>query len=206
MREIIKSWLKKMEFITGLKQVREMSADDLKMLVDFLEAKAKEYSWMTEDRLNEIMKTGMEGGYGEFYHMNVRTLSVWCNTYHDHHKQKILVEQFPKSADPEPSEEEKEQWLEVGRQIFRDCWQDAKNGHIKDLFFWGPYHYRKFEELGLLKADHYKVDELEIKKQLRLEKGLMFGMSDVAGRKKNIVWKKFIADCISRKIDLPSYL
>lgn len=206
MRDIIKEWLRKMEFLTGLKQFREMSLDDAKTMVDFLENKVKEYSWMTEARLNEIFKNGMEGGYGEFYSMNVRTLSTWCNTYYDHHKQKIIVEQFPKGEEKQESEEEIQKWLEVGRQLFVDCWEDAKKGVVKDLFFWGPYHYKRLEEKGILIPENYQVNEKELIKQLRLERGLSMSGSDIVSRKKNLVWKMFIRDCVSKKINLPDFI
>jgi hypothetical protein len=204
MREIIKSWLQKMEFITGLKQIRELSVDDLKMLVDFLESKAKEYSWMTDARLNEIMKRGMEGGYGEFYHMNVKTLSVWCNTYYEHHKQKIMVEQFPKTSDPAQSEEEVQYWKQVARKMFLDSWEKAKTGEIRPLAEWLPSTYDKCIEAGLLNEGDYPFDENRAKKELRIEKGLGFLNSMLVSRKKESIWRRFIQDCVRMGVDLPN--
>jgi hypothetical protein len=203
MRDIIKSWLQKMEFITGLKQIREMSIDDLKVLVDYLESKVKEYNWMTESRLNEIMKFGMEGGYGDFYHMNVRTLSIWCNTYYEHHKQKILVEQFPRSSDPEPSHEEIEYWKSIARKMFLDSWEKAKQGEIRPLAEWLPSTYDKCIEAGLLDESKYPFDENRARKELRIERGLGFLHSALVSRKKESIWKRFIIDCVKNGIDLP---
>ncbi len=204
MRDVIKSWLQKMEFLTGLKQTREMSAEDLKTLVDFLESKAKEYSWMTESRLNEIMKKGMEGGYGEFYHMNVKTISIWCNSYYEHHKQKIIVEQFRKDSSPEQPEDEVEYWKKVARNMFLQSWDYAKKGDIRPLAEWLPSTYDKCIDAGLLNEADYPFDESRAKKELRIEKGLGFLHSALISKRKESIWRRFIVDCIKKGIDLPS--
>jgi hypothetical protein len=204
MRDTIKAWLQKMEFITGLKQVRELSIDDLKMLVDFLESKVKEYSWMTDSRLNEIMKRGMEGGYGDFYHMNVKTLSVWCNTYYEHHKQKIMIEQFPKESEVAQSDREVQYWKRVAREMFLDSWEKAKTGDIRPVAEWLPSTYDKCIDAGLLNEADYPFDEGRAKKELRIEKGLGFLNSMLVSRKKESIWRRFIQDCIKNGINLPN--
>lgn len=206
MREIIKDWLKKMEFLTGLKQFREMPLEDAKMMIDFLEAKVKEYSWMTESRLNQIFKAGMEGVYGDFYSMNVRTLSTWCNTFYEHHKQQILVEQFPKSEAQEQSQEEIEKWLEIGRQNFREKWEAAKKGHIDDLWLWGPNMYRKMIQAGVLKESDYPYDDEYNRKLSRFEKGFAFTDTMFASKKEDNIWKRFVKDCVKNNIDLTQYI
>lgn len=202
MREILKDWLKKMEFLTGFKQFREMPLEDARMLIDFLEEKVKEYNWMTDSRLNEIMKRGMEGSYGEFYSMNVKTLSTWCNTYYEHHRQKIIMEQAKPTEQFVASEEEVNRWLKIGRDMFCEKWDDAKRGLIQDLWYWGPHYYSKLIAEGVLREEDYPVDEDRLKKEVRLERGLSFDMSSVISRKKNIIWKRFIQDCIRKDIDL----
>lgn len=206
MREIIKDWLRKMEFLTGLKQFREMSLEDAKSMIDYLEAKVNEYSWMNESRLNHIFKAGMEGVYGEFYNMNVRTISSWCNTYYEHNKQKIILEQTKSNEAEEVSEEEKQKWLRIGRETFCERWEDAKRGVIQDLWYWGPHYYSKLVEKGVLNESDFQIDESRLVKELRLERGLQFDMSNVVSRKKNIIWKKFIQRCVLKKIDLTEHV
>ena len=216
MREIFKEWLKKLEFMTGLKQFRDISPDDARLLLDCLEEKVKEYHWMTESRLNDIMKKGMEGGfvyvdpkgvrYGEFYSINVKTITQWCSTYYENHKQLFMIENFPRSEEEEVSQEEIDRRLEVGRQIFRDCWEKAKGGEIRPLFEWIPTNYQKFIDLGLLKESDYRFDEVYESRMMRIHKGLSFTPTDLIPKRKEMIWKQFIKDMVSQKIDLPSYL
>ena len=206
MREIIKDWIKKLEFMTGLKQFKEMSPDDIKLLLDCLEQKVKEYHWMTEFRLNEIMKKGMEGHYGDFYHINVRTLATWCNTYQEHHKQLLLVENFPRQQEPEKSQEEIDYWKNKGKEMFIECWDKAKNGEIRSLAEWIPTNYQKFIDLGLLDESNYRFDESYESKMLKFEKGFGFSASMLVSKKKEMIWKQFIKDMIQKGIDLTKYL
>lgn len=206
MREILKEWLKKLEFMTGLKQFREMSIEDMKSLLDCLEEKVKEYHWMTESRLNEIMKKGMEGNYGDFYSINVRTVSQWCSLYYEHHKQLIIVENFPRESDPEKSQDEIDYWLNKGKEMFADCWERAKEGEIRPLAEWIPTNYQKFVDLGILKEENYRFDENYESRMMRIEKGLAFSAQMLIPRKKEMVWRQFIKDMISKGVDLTQYL
>lgn len=212
MREVIKSWLKKLEFMTGLKQFRvdnpndPRHIEDMKTLLDCLEEKVKEYHWMNEFRLNEIMKKGMEGGYGDFFSINVRTISQWCNMYQEHHKQLLIIENFPRDKEPEKSQEEIDFWIAKGRQMFLDKWNEAKEGYVDSLAFWGPSYYQKFIDLGLLVEENYRFDERYETKMLKAEKGFGFSPSMLVSKKKEMVWKQFVKDMVSQGVDLPSYL
>jgi hypothetical protein len=221
MREIIKNWLKKLEVMTGLKQFRVPDPvpkgynEELTALIDSLEAKINEYHWMTEHRLNEIMKRGMEGEfvyvdpkgvrYGEFYSINVKTITQWCNTYYEHHKQHILIENFPKDKDPEPSKEEIAYWTKIGNDNFRMRFEESKNGYIAPLAEWGPYFYTNLMKKGLLTEENYQVDEKAINAELRLT-GQLRDVMSFTTKKRERVWRMFIKDMIYKKINLPDLL
>ncbi len=205
MREIIKEYLRKLEFLTGLKQFREMTLEDAKMLIDILEEKVNEYAWMTEQRLKEILKTGTEGGYGDFYHINVRTIATWCNTYFEQHKQLIVMELQSKTEEKQVSEEEKNYWIKVGNDNFRERWQEAKNGQIKPLFEWGPQFYRKFVDNGMIDEGSYSFDMESEKKKLRLE-GRAVDTGVLVSRKNESVWKQFVKESIENGLNLPDHI
>jgi len=206
MREILKTWLKKLEFMTGLKQFREMSLEDAKSLIDCLEEKVKEYHWMTEARLNDIMKKGMEGGYGDFYSINVRTVSQWCSTFYEHSKQKLLIENFPREHEEKVvSEEEKQKWLEIGKENFREKFKESKDGHVAPLSEWGPYFYTNFVRDGILKEENYPVNMEQINAELRIA-GRQYEEYAASSKKTEKIWRMFIKDMISKGVDLTQYL
>lgn len=199
MREIILKHLQKMEFVCGLKQFKEYKEEDAKELLECLNKLFTSYGWMTEERVDYILHAGMRGQYGEFYHVNEKTVSVWINQYYNHHQSQIVQEvQAKNTQHREPTEEEIAQWIEIGKQIFRDNYQHAKeSGYCRDLSEWGGNWFNKFQEKGILKPWLYQVDEIEkdVRRELRLNTRYIDEVT-VGAKSKNKIWKLFILDSI----------
>ena len=153
MNEIILTHLRKMEFVCGLKQFKEYKEQDATELIEGLSKLFGSYGWMTEARVDYILHAGMRGQYGDFYHVNEKTVSVWINQYYAHHQSQIVQEvQALNNKEKEPSNEEIAYWIEVGKQIFRDNYQYAKDtGFCRDIAEWGMNWFDKFQEKGILK-------------------------------------------------------
>jgi hypothetical protein len=92
MDEMILTHLRKMEFVCGLKQFKEYKKEEANELLGCLSKLFGSYGWMTEDRVNYILHAGMRGQYGDFYHVNEKTVSVWINQYYAHHQSQIVQE------------------------------------------------------------------------------------------------------------------
>jgi hypothetical protein len=160
---------------------------------------------MTEARVDYILHAGMRGQYGDFYHVNEKTVSVWINQYYAHHQSQIVQEvQALNNKEKEPSNEEIAYWIEVGKQIFRDNYQYAKEtGYCLDISEWGMNWFNKFQEKGILKPWEFNVEEMEndVRKELRLTVRYVDETS-VGAKTKNKIWKLFILQAIRENKEL----
>jgi hypothetical protein len=205
MNEIILTHLRKMEFVCGLKQFKEYKKEEASELLSCLSKLFGSYGWMTEARVDYILHAGMRGQYGDFYHVNEKTVSVWINQYYAHHQSQIVQEvQALNNKEKEPSNEEIAYWIEVGKQIFRDNYQYAKEtGFCRDIAEWGMNWFNKFQEKGILKPWEFNVEEMEndVRKELRLTVRYVDETS-VGAKTKNKIWKLFILDAIRQNKEL----
>lgn len=204
-RDILKEYLKDMEFLTGLKQFREMNKEDVVRLIDYLEETAKTFRWMNPKRLDFILKNGMQGSYGDFYGMNVKTLTKWLSMYYEQNKHQIIIELGAMGEiETEISDQEKEYWRNIGRKRFKENWDQAKDsGFVNDLDKWGPYWYKKMVDKGVLKENLYPMKELEenAKRMLRVERKDR-NPASIKAKVDNAIWKEFISYCIQHGPDL----
>jgi hypothetical protein len=205
MNEIILTHLRKMEFVCGLKQFKEYKKEEASELLGCLSKLFGSYGWMTEARVDYILHAGMRGQYGDFYHVNEKTVSVWINQYYAHHQSQIVQEvQALNNKEKEPTSEEIAYWIEIGKQIFRDNYQHAKEtGFCRDLAEWGVNWFNKFQEKGILKPWDFNVEEMEndVRKELRLTVRYVDETS-VGAKTKNKIWKLFILQAIRENKDL----
>jgi len=205
MNEIILTHLRKMEFVCGLKQFKEYKKEEASELLGCLSKLFGSYGWMTEARVDYILHAGMRGQYGDFYHVNEKTVSVWINQYYAHHQSQIVQEvQALNNKEKEPTNEEIAYWIEVGKQIFRDNYQYAKDtGFCRDIAEWGMNWFNKFQEKGILKPWEFNVEEMEneVRKELRLTVRYVDETS-VGAKTKNKIWKLFILQAIRENKDL----
>ena len=206
MKEIIVRHLKKMEFVCGLKQFKEYKEDEAIELITCLHDLFKKFGWMTEERVDYILQAGMRGQYGDFYHVNEKTVNGWINQYYMHHQSQIVMEvQNANNKERELSEEEKMHWIEIGKQTFRENYQHAKEtGSCRHLAEWGVYWFNRFQEKGILKPWLFNIEELEqdVRKELRLSTRYV-EESTVGAKTKNKIWKLFILEAIreNKKLD-----
>jgi NADH:ubiquinone oxidoreductase subunit E len=205
MNEIILTHLRKMEFVCGLKQFKEYKKEEASELLGCLSKLFGSYGWMTEARVDYILHAGMRGQYGDFYHVNEKTVSVWINQYYAHHQSQIVQEvQALNNKEKEPTNEEIAYWIEVGKQIFRDNYQYAKEtGFCRDIAEWGMNWFNKFQEKGILKPWEFNVEEMEndVRRELRLTVRYVDETS-VGAKTKNKIWKLFILDAIRQNKEL----
>lgn len=205
MKKTILTHLQKMEFVCGLKQFKEYKEEDAIELLNCLNKLFTSYGWMNESRVDYILHAGMRGQYGDFYHVNEKTVSVWINQYYAHHQSQIVQEvQAMNNSHREPSQEEIERWIEIGKQIFRDNYQHAKeSGYCRDLSEWGGNWFNKFQEKGILKPWLYEVDEIEkdVRRELRLTTRYIDEVT-VGAKSKNKIWKLFILESIKENKNL----
>ena len=205
MKGIILKHLQKMEFVCGLKQFKEYRQEDGVELLNCLNKLFTSYGWMTESRVDYILHAGMRGQYGDFYHVNEKNVSGWINQYYAHHQSQIVQEvQAMNNKDREPSEEEIAQWIEIGKQIFRDNYQSAKeSGFCKDLAEWGGNWFNKFQEKGILKPWEYPVEDIEkdVRRELRISTRYIDEVT-VGAKSKNKIWKLFILESIKENRNL----
>jgi hypothetical protein len=194
-----------MEFVCGLKQFKEYKKEEASELLGCLSKLFGSYGWMTEARVDYILHAGMRGQYGDFYHVNEKTVSVWINQYYAHHQSQIVQEvQALNNKEKEPTNEEIAYWIEVGKQTFRDNYQEAKEtGHCKHLADWGVYWFNKFQEKGILKPWEFNVEEMEndVRRELRLTVRYVDETS-VGAKTKNRIWKLFILEAIRQNKEL----
>jgi hypothetical protein len=205
MKGIILKHLQKMEFVCGLKQFKEYSQEDGVELLNCLNKLFSSYGWMNESRVDYILHAGMRGQYGDFYHVNEKNVSGWINQYYAHHQSQIVQEvQAMNRVDREPTEEEIAQWIEIGKQIFRDNYQSAKeSGFCKDLAEWGGNWFNKFQEKGILKPWEYPVEDIEkdVRRELRISTRYIDEVT-VGAKSKNKIWKLFILESIKENRNL----
>ena len=205
MNEIILTHLRKMEFVCGLKQFKEYKKEEASELLASLSKLFGSYGWMTEARVDYILHAGMRGQYGDFYHVNEKTVSVWINQYYAHHQSQIVQEvQALNNKEKEPTNEEIAYWIEVGKQIFRDNYQYAKDtGFCRDIAEWGMNWFNKFQEKGILKPWEFNVEEMEndVRRELRLTVRYVDETS-VGAKTKNRIWKLFILQAIRENKEL----
>ena len=205
MKKIILTHLQKMEFVCGLKQFKEYKQEDAKELLDCLYKLFSSFGWMTEARVDYILHAGLRGQYGDFYHVNEKTVNGWIHQYYNHHQSQIVMEiQAANNKEKEISEEEIAYWIEIGKQIFRDNYQYAKDsGYCKDLSEWGINWFNKFQEKGILKPWMYEVEEIEndVRRELRLSSRYIDEVT-VGAKSKNKIWKLFILESIKEKRNL----
>lgn len=205
MRKTILKHLQKMEFVCGLKQFKEYKKEDANELIECLHDLFKKFGWMTEERVDYILQAGMRGQYGDFYHVNEKTVNGWINQYYMHHQSQIVMEvQNASNKEKEPSAEEIAYWIEIGKNIFRENYQHAKDtGFCRDIAEWGVNWFNKFQEKGILKPWAYNVEEIEqeVRKELRLTKHWV-EESTVGAKSKNKIWKLFILESIRENRDL----
>lgn len=220
-RTIISQYLADMKILTGLNPLKDITKEEASRMLDFMETSLKKFHWMNNNRLEFIMKNGMEGAYGEFYGMNVKTLNHWVGKYYESNKDKIIQEihRQKELTEKKIDESEKEFWRQKGIDRFKEMFTKCKlefdkqvmevssleeiNIFVPKLFEWGgPYWIDKFEKLGVLIRSNYSngIDD-QVKKEMRLE-----GKFDVShgfvGRRDNLIWKRFIIDCLKLGIDL----
>ena len=205
MTEIIIKHLRKMEFVCGLKQFKEYKKEEATELINCLHDLFKKFGWMTEERVDYILQAGMRGQYGDFYHVNEKTVNGWINQYYQHHQSQIVMEiQNQNNREQEKSQEEIDHWNEIGKQIFRDNYQHAKEtGFCRHIAEWGVFWFNKFQEKGILKPWTYNVEEIEqdVRKELRLTQKWV-EESTVAAKSKDKIWKLFILESIREKRNL----
>jgi hypothetical protein len=205
MRKTILKHLQKMEFVCGLKQFKEYKKEDANELIECLHDLFKKFGWMTEERVDYILQAGMRGQYGDFYHVNEKTVNGWINQYYMHHQSQIVMEvQNASNKEKEPSAEEIAYWIEIGKNIFRENYQHAKDtGFCRDIADWGINWFNKFQEKGILKPWAYNVEEIEqeVRKELRLTKHWV-EESTVGAKSKNKIWKLFILESIRENREL----
>lgn len=205
MKDVILKHLEKMEFVCGLKQFREYSKENALELIDCLESQFKSMGWMTEERVDYILRAGMRGHYGEFYHVNEKTVSGWISQYYNHHQSTIIQEiQAMNNQEEEKSPEEIAMWIEIGKDIFRENYRHAKEtGSIRDLGEWGPNYFGIFQEKGILKPWLFPVEEIEadVRKELRLVQKYVDQVS-VGAKARNRIWKLFIRESIEKNLNL----
>jgi hypothetical protein len=205
MKEIILKHLQKMEFVCGLKQFKEYSPEDGVELLNCLNKLFTSYGWMNESRVDYILHAGMRGQYGDFYHVNEKNVSGWINQYYAHHQSQIVQEvQAMNNKDQEPTDEEIAQWIEIGKQIFRDNYESAKeSGYCKDLSEWGGNWFNKFQEQGILKPWEYPVEDIEkdVRRELRISTRYIDEVT-VGAKSKNKIWKLFVLESIKENRNL----
>jgi hypothetical protein len=205
-KTIILEALQNLEFVCGLKQIRDYSKEDLLRLVDGLELFCSKIQWLTNGRLETILQKGMRGEYGQFYHINEMTLSGWVKSYFESNKQVIIKEIAYNEKETEISEEEKAYWIQLGKERFITLFEKAKStGLIDGLGVDGfpPYWISKLANTGVLKLENYNMDEYKDKarKMLRIQ-GLDYSDSVLQAKANEVIWKEFIKDCIDNEIDL----
>ena len=205
MKGIILKHLQKMEFVCGLKQFKEYSQEDGVELLNCLNKLFTSYGWMNESRVDYILHAGMRGQYGDFYHVNEKNVSGWINQYYAHHQSQIIQEvQAMNRVDREPTDEEIAQWIEIGKQIFRNNYESAKeSGYCKDLAEWGGNWFNKFQEQGILKPWEYPVEDIEkdVRRELRISTRYIDEVT-VGAKSKNKIWKLFILESIKENKNL----
>jgi hypothetical protein len=194
-----------MEFVCGLKQFKEYKESDAIELTECIHKLFKSFGWMNESRVDYILHAGMRGQYGDFYHVNEKNVSVWINQYYAHHQSQIVQEvQAMNQVHREPTEEEIAQWIEIGKQIFRNNYQSAKeSGFCKDLAEWGGNWFSKFQEKGILKPWEYPVEDIEkdVRRELRISTRYIDEVT-VGAKSKNKIWKLFILESIKENRNL----
>ena len=198
--------MERMEFVCGLKQFKEYTEAEAFELIFCLESLFRSCSWMTDDRVDYILKNGLRGEYGDFYHVNERTVNGWIHKYYQSHQNDIVRQVLSSNhnKEKEVTQDEIDYWNEVGKQTFRSKFEEAKkSGYVAHIAEWGIYWYNKMVEKGLLKPWEYPVDQIEneIRKELRLIDRFV-EESSVSAKTKNKIWKLFILDCVKKKIDL----
>jgi hypothetical protein len=205
MKATILKHLQKMEFVCGLKQFKDYNQEDASNLLECLDKLFRSYGWMNDARVDYILHAGMRGQYGDFYHVNEKTVSGWINQYYAHHQSQIVQEvQAMNNRDREPTVDEIEYWIEIGKQIFRDNYQYAKEtGYCKDISEWGANWFNKFQEKGILKPWLYQVEEIEndVRRELRLTTRYIDEVT-VGAKSKNKIWKLFILESIKENRNL----
>jgi hypothetical protein len=137
--------------------------------------------------------------------VNEKNVSGWINQYYAHHQSQIVQEvQAMNNKDREPTEEEIAQWIEIGKQIFRDNYKSAKeSGFCKDLSEWGGNWFNKFQEKGILKPWEYPVEDIEkdVRRELRISTRYIDEVT-VGAKSKNKIWKLFILESIKENRNL----
>ena len=205
MNETILTHLRKMEFVCGLKQFKEYKKEEASELLGCLSKLFGSYGWMTETRVDYILHAGMRGQYGDFYHVNEKTVNGWINQYYMHHQSQIVMEiQNLHNKDREQSPEEIAHWNEIGKQTFKDNYQHAKEtGTCRHLAEWGVYWFNRFQEKGILKPWEFNVEEMEndVRRELRLTVRYVDETS-VGAKTKNKIWKVFILQSIRENKEL----
>ena len=106
-KKIIIEALLNLEFVSGLKQIREYSKDDMERLVDGLDRFVCTFKWLNNQRLETILSKGMRGEYGQFYHINEMTVSGWVKGYFESNKQQIIKEIAYTHEETQITDEEK---------------------------------------------------------------------------------------------------
>jgi len=205
MKATILKHLQKMEFVCGLKQFKDYNQEDAKEILECLGKLFSSYGWMNDDRVDYILHAGMRGQYGDFYHVNEKTVNGWISQYYSHHQSQIVQEvQALNNQEKEASPEEIAYWVEIGKQIFRDNYEHAREtGYCKDLAEWGINWFYKFQEKGILKPWEYPVEDIEkdVRRELRLTTRHIDEVM-VGGKSKNKLWKMFILESIKEKRNL----
>ena len=120
--EEIKHWIE-----VGKNIFKEYKEQEANQLIDCLNDLFKKYGWMTDERVDYILQAGMRGQYGDFYHVNEKTVNTWIMQYYHHHQSQIVQEvQAKNNQEKEATDEEIKHWIEVGKNIFKENYKLAK--------------------------------------------------------------------------------
>lgn len=207
-REVISFYLKDMEFMTGLKQVRDMGEGDIKKLVDYLENVVFRYrSWLNVKRLEIIFDNGFLGKYGDFYGMNAKTLDKWINFYHSQNVNQITSELQNKETDKRISEAEIAKWRNLARENFLKQWNySVQNKKVRDLIEWNPWFFNHFQDKGILKPEKYPIADFEKEAKTLNRLSGRGAAASLVPQVNNMIWKSFILECVENGPDLGSLI
>lgn len=202
-KEIITESLLDLEFITGLKQIKEYTKDEASRLVNALDDLFASHKWMNNARVQSILKQGMLGNYGEVYHINLKTVSRWIEKYKQNHQHQINLEmQFSKPEEKKATQDEIDFWIEIGKKRFREKYKiSERTGNVPHISDWGPHWYHRMIEAGHLNESKFDMDSHEkvVKQSLRLESKFI-NQIEVLARVKNRVWAQFILSKIKEGV------
>lgn len=117
------------------------------------------FPFLKVEELKLSFRNGVRGEYGEFFGLNIVTFHKWIKGFisDERRKQSLLAIKTAKEAEPAPlmtEAEAFEAWKETIQRQF------VKFKETGVLISYNPtHHYRRFQELGLIKLDGAQIDE-----------------------------------------------